>query len=49
MRNSRKNVYESIDIISQEMARQYFKDNHDKLSKEVEFELETAKTKKENK
>ena len=47
--SSRKNVYESIDILSQEMARQYFKDNHDKLSKEVELELETAKSKKEQK
>ena len=47
--SSRKNVYESIDILSQEMAKQYFKDNHDKLSKEVELELETAKSKKEQK
>ncbi len=48
MRTSKKKVYESIDIISQEMANQYFKDNRDKLSKEVDLEIETAKSRKEN-
>ena len=43
---SKEEVYESIDILSKEMVRQYFKENKDKLSKEVESELEAATTKK---
>ena len=45
-RPSKKEVYESIDILSKEMVRQYFKENKDKLFQEVESELEAATTKK---
>ena len=45
----RKSVYESIDILSQEMAKQNFKDNREELAKEVEKEIETAKSRKEQK
>ena len=52
MKKEKKEVYQSIDILSKEMAKQYFNDNInniDKLSKEVELELLHAQLKKENK
>ena len=52
MKKEKKEVYKSIDILSKEMAMQYFNDNInnvDKLSKEVELELLNAQIKKENK
>ena len=49
MKNStKKNVYESLDILSQEMAKQYFKENINRLSKDIELELEKDQLKKEN-
>ena len=46
--SSKKNVYESLDILSQEMAKQYFKENINRLSKDIELELEKDQLKKEN-
>ena len=46
---SKKKLYESIDILSREMVKQFFKDNQTKLLKELVFELEEAKAHGEQK